>query len=152
MKDRKSGAAAGIHAHTIARENLQIFGHRLGVIHIRLGHRIAGDQPVNLALGDVRIGHGPARGIDAQPRRAELRQLAHRGVRGPNDGDFSAQAFQGQFRSGLVEGNCGCAWGDDIARFVLDENFKLGGALVMVDRKDMAAGRYRFPNKGGLAV
>ena len=64
MQDRKGRAAASTHAHAIAGEYLHILGHCFGVIHIRFGHRIAGDQSIDLALCDIGICHSAPRRID----------------------------------------------------------------------------------------
>ena len=65
--------------------------HRLGVIHVRLGHAIAGDQPIDVVLGETRIVERPLGGVDAQARGAQLRHLAHLGVANADDGDLAAQ-------------------------------------------------------------
>ena len=65
MQDRKGRASARTNAHAIAREYLHILGHCFGVIHIWLGHRIAGDQPVDLILRDMGIYQRAARRINA---------------------------------------------------------------------------------------
>ena len=64
--------------------------HRFGVVHVRLGHAVAGDQPVDVVLGEPCIVQRPLGGIDAQARGAMFRDLAHLGVANANDGDLAA--------------------------------------------------------------
>jgi len=93
VKDRKRGAASRGCAHAVAREDLQVLGDGLRVVHVRLGHGVAGNQAVDLVLADAGVGQGQARGGYTELGRAHVRYHAHRGVSGAHDRDGATQGM-----------------------------------------------------------
>ena len=55
LKDRECCSAAGSGSDAITWKNLQVFGYCLRVVHMRLGHRIAGYESVNLIFRNAGI-------------------------------------------------------------------------------------------------
>ena len=78
-------ATAGANAHAVAREDLQVLRDRFGVVHVGLGHRVAGDDPVDLVLADARVRKRAQDRLDAQLGRAHVLDDAHLGVGGAHD-------------------------------------------------------------------
>ena len=91
VEHREGGAAACSGADAVAGKDLQMLCHRFGVVHVRLGHAVAGDQPVDVVLGEPRIVQRSPGGVDAQARGAMFRDLAHLGVANTDDRDLAAQ-------------------------------------------------------------
>ena len=93
LHDRQGRSPAGRHIEAVAGENLHILGNHLGVVHIRLNPRVAGDQPVNLVLGNARIFERQLGRFDIHLGRAQVGNDADLGIGRPHDRYFASKRF-----------------------------------------------------------
>ena len=91
LDSRKRGSSASIGADAIAGENLQVFSHGLGVVHVGLDHGIAGDQPIDLVFRNPGVVQRAACGVNAKCRGADMREFSHFGVGSADNSHFSSQ-------------------------------------------------------------
>ncbi len=96
MHDRERGAAARRRRHAVARENLHILGDHLGVVHERLDKRDAGDEAVDIVLGDTGVLERKFRRLDVKLGGAQMRHDTDFGVSRANDCDLVLQRFRGR--------------------------------------------------------
>ena len=104
IEHRERRATAGPGTHAVAREDLEGLGHGLRVIHARLRHAVAGDQPVDVLLAQASVRDRSEGGLGAEPRRALAGHLADLGIGDPGDGDSATQVHQDSHRTRAVPG------------------------------------------------